>query len=793
MTQSYLKIAWRSIVKNRFYSLLHILGLGLGIACCLFIYLFADFHLSFDRYHKKAERIYRVVHELHLDATSYDKGASYAMYKALKNESTQVEDAAILISDQDFTIRIDNQLYQSNKKGAFTSSEWFHLFDYHWLQGSPNQLDEPNTVALTQSFAKKYFGDKDPMGKTLLIESKYPVKVIGIIDDTRTNTDLKSDIYLSISSLKIIQPDIWDGYFTNWGYLNSTNNVFISLESQKDPFAVERVMKRMAEDHMGADVSDYYTFKLLPLQDIHFDTRYGGTMQKSLLIILAIIGFGIMLVAAINYVNMVTAQQSRRSIEVGTRKVLGGSHLQLFTQFMTESVLISLIASLFALLLVWIVLPLANQSILMNEPIQIVSLSRFFLILMGIWLLVCLGSGLYPAYFLGRLKVYDALKNKVSFEKEIGRKSLVVVQNVVAQILIIASLIMVVQVQFLQNTDKGFDRESVIMVPLPKEATANKTSLQQYLNEDPLVKSYSFCYRSPAHERVWGGTILFDQRPDWETWAPLYAIGDSAYIKTFGISLVAGRNFKSEGNIQEYLINETMLSKLGFKSADDVLGKQLLAGGLNDESRGTIVGVVQDFNTKSLLHAIEPTVIGYNKARQELLAIKLSGGTTKEVISNLQREWQVLFPDKIFNYQFFDDQIASLYKKESLQQKLIWMGAGIAIVISSMGLLGLLSIMMLKRTKEIGIRKVLGASVTSIFRLLSSDFVKLVLIAVLIASPIAWWIMNKWLENFAYRIEIHWWMFALTGLLAIVIALLTVSFQAVKAATANPVDSLRDE
>jgi len=411
----------------------------------------------------------------------------------------------------------------------------------------------------------------------------------------------------------------------------------------------------------------------------------------------------------------------------------------------------------------------------------------------GIWLLVCLGSGLYPAYFLGRLRVYDALKNRVSFEKGLGRKSLVVVQNVVAQVLILASLIMVVQVKFLQNTDKGFDRESVVMVPLPKETIKNKTSIGQYLNEDPLVKSYSFCFRSPAYERVWGGTILFDQRPEWEAWAPLYAIGDSAYIKTFGISIVAGRNFQSEASVPEYLINETMVSKLGFKSAEEVLGKQLLAGGLNDESSGRIVGVVQDFNTKSLLHAIEPTVIGYNKDRQKLLAIKLSGKDTKEVIPNLQRAWRILFPNEIFNYQFLDDQIAGLYQKEALQQKLIWISAGIAIIISSMGLLGLLSIMMLKRTKEIGIRKVLGASIVSIVRLLSSDFVKLVLIAVLIASPIAWWLMNKWLQDFAYRIEIQWWIFALTGSLALIIALLTVSLQAIKAAAANPVDSLKDE
>lgn len=378
MLKNYLKIAWRNLIRYKLYTFLHIVGLGLGIVCCLFIYLYIDFHYSFDNYHAKAKHTFRLVNELHLETTEYQKGASYAMYEALRSGIPGVDHATFLMSDQEFTIRVGEQLYKTGKRAALTSSEWFDLFDYHWLRGDSKHLDEPNTIVLTANVADRYFGKDDPIGKTIFVESKHPFRVVGIIDDSRRNTVLKSDMYLSLASLRTLQPDLWDGFFTDWGYINSHNNVFVSVKPESGKTAVEHILKDLTLKHFGPETANYFSFKLLPLSDTHFDTRYGGTVQKILLIVLAIIGGGIMIVACINYINMSVAQQARRSAEIGTRRVFGGSRSQLFMQFITESTIITLLALIFALILTWLLVPPANQHLFAKEPIQLLSWTRFW-------------------------------------------------------------------------------------------------------------------------------------------------------------------------------------------------------------------------------------------------------------------------------------------------------------------------------------------------------------------------------------------------------------------------------
>lgn len=794
MLKNFFKIAWRNITKNRLYTCLHILGLGLGLASCLFLYTYIDFHQSFDRFHPKADRTFRLVNELRMQKTEYSRGASYAMYKALENEIPEVANAAFLLGSQEFTLKIGENSYKTGQQAALTSSSWFKLFAFNWLQGSPQDLDKGNTIALSATAAKTYFGNTDPMGKTIFVDSKHPFKVAGVIDDTRNNTSLKADMYLSMSSIRTLQPDLMDEFFTYWGFINSSNNVFVSLHDETQKNSVEKKLMDLAAQNLDPSVSKVYHFKLLPLAETHFDANYGGTVKKSLLVTLAIIGFCIMGVACINYINLSIAQQARRSVEIGTRKILGGSKSQLFSQFLIESTLLIFVALCLSLALIYMFIPLANQYLLVKEAIQILSWAKLLTFSFALWLFISLVSGVYPAYLLAKLNVFDALKNRLPMRNPMGRQSLVVFQNVVAQVMLMVTVVFFMQLQYLRNTDMGFDRESIVMLPLPKDASIETAKfLAHSLDSEPNVAHYSLCFQSPAAQQRWGGTVQFDNRAEWETWFARYSYADSGYVSTFGISLLAGRNIREEAAMPEYLINETMLSKLGYKQPAEVLGKKLLAGGMNDETTGVIVGVVKDFNTYSLLSPIEPVVVGYTPDKLSTLAIKLRVGETKEVMAHLQQKWKSIYPDTIFSYRFLDEQINLLYEKEALQQKLIWIAAVVAIAISSLGLFGMVSLMTLVRTKEIGVRKVLGASVGNIVRLLSLGFVKTVVISFLIAIPLAWWMMNRWLEDFAYKIELQWWMFGLAGSMALVVAISTVATQTMRTALANPVESLRDE
>ncbi|MHB8208607.1 ABC transporter permease [Mucilaginibacter sp.] len=790
MLKNYFKIAWRSITKRTFYSILNITGLALAIVCCTLIYLYNSYQLSFDTYHKNANNIFRVVYELHLEKTEYDKGSSVALYDALRAEKLKIKQAAFLINNQSFVVNVDgsqDKRFKEEKSIAFTNAEWFNLFTYQWLSGGPSQLNEPNTAAITEKQANKYFGTADAIGRTIAINGQN-LKVVGVIADSPYNTDLKSDLYLSFLSLKTILPKVEPGFFTDWGYLNSSNNTFVSLADPAQKQSVEQELARLTKQHLG-DGAKYFVFKLLALKEARFDARYGGKIQKSLLLTLSIIGLLILAIASINYINIMIAGQARRSIEIGTRKVLGGSTGQLFMQFITESLLIGIIAVIIAGGVVLLFLPAINNLLFKADPVHILSFKKLFLFLLVMLVIITVGTGVYPALVLSRVSVFQALKNNLwNIRTGMSRKVLVVLQNVVAQTLIACTIIIVLQVNFLKNTDMGFDRKAVIMVPVGDITASQKEQLRNTLAAIPGVKSFSFCNNPPSSDSQRGSTFKFSDR-DWEKWPVRFAIGDSAYTRTFGLQLVAGRNVHANNAMPEYLINETMAKMLHVKNVNDILGKTLIPG----DVKGVIVGIVKDFNVRSLIEPIEPSVILEQKEIENNVAIKLSGMQTESTLNSLRSSYARIFPDQVFSYQFIDDEIARLYKTQNLQQKLISSAAVIAILISSMGLLGLISLITIQRTKEIGIRKVLGASIANITTMLSREFLVLVFLSFVVACPIAWLAMHYWLNGFAYRVTIQLWVFALAGVAAVLIAVITVSFQSVKAALANPVESLRSE
>ena len=796
MIKSYFIITWRNLIKRKFHSFLNIFGLALGIACSLFLYLFISFHQSFDTYHKRSATTYRVVNELLFDQILHEKGASMGMYNALASGVSQVTDVAVMLSKYTFTVTVGNKSkaetrFKEDKNVSLVSPGWFKLFDYKWLAGSPDELKEPNTIVLTQKQAIKYFGDVNPIGKVLVFENRQPIKVVGLVSDKPANTDLKADMFISLSSLKNLNPDISDKFFTDFGWTNSSTSLFLSLKDNRMKSEVESVLANMAKSNMGEN-SKYYRFNLQPLSGIHFNSQYGGAIKKPLLITLMIIGAFILIIACFNYINISITQQVKRSVEIGTRKVLGGTPRQLFMQFMTETFITTCLAMLLAIGLVVLMLPIANQYLFVLEPLYLVSYTRVSIFLGVLFIVLVLLSGFYPSFVLSRINVFKALKNETNTWKAgILRKVLIVTQNSVAQILIVCALIMILQVRYLKHTDLGFDRDALVMIPLSGSTELKNDHLRKKLDAIPEIQSYSFCFKAPSSENYRGGSIRFSNR-EWENWPSRSAIGDTSYVRSFGLQIIAGRNFRESKGSHEFLVNEEMLKKLGLKNPDEAIGKALVAGEL-DNLTGTIVGVVKDFNTKTLIEPIEPVLITSYPSQYSTVGVKLKGGDLKEAMQSIQKSWQEVYPTEVFDYQFLDDQIDNLYRKEDLQQKIVWIATSVAISISCLGLLGLVSLITLQRTKEIGIRKVHGASVTNIVSLLSSYFLKLIGIAIILASPLAWYAMNKWLQNFAYRIEIQWWMFVLSGVLAISIAIITISFQAIKAALANPVKSLRTE
>ena len=787
MISNNFKIAWRNITSRKFYTLLNVSGLAVAVTCCIFIYLYTSYNLSFDTYHKDSKNIFRLVYNLKLDKVLYDKGSSYATYFGLKTEVPQVKRAAFSVDRQTLIISVNAQKrFKEENNISFTNADWFKLFNFNFIAGNATGLNSIDNAVLREKTAKKYFGNTDPIGRILTINSK-PIKVVGVIADAPYNTDLKSDIYLSFNSLGELVPIYATdkSFLTYMGNLSSKNSTFVVLNNADQKDAVEKQIVGLAKRHNFGSALTYYSFKLLPLSDVHFDTRYEGLVQKSLLFNLIIIGLLIISIAIFNYINLTVAQQSRRAAEIATRKVLGGSAGQIFMQFITESLITSCIAVIIAFALVQMLLPAANLYLFGNEPVHVVSwlnLTGFTVIVM---LAVTIGTGIYPAWILSRVSIAQALKSQtLNLSAGFGRRVMMLLQNTITQSLMVCTLVIVLQVHFLKNTDVGFDRKAVITIPVGKLSDSQREQLSNSLKGIPAVQSFSICYRPPSVDTRQSATVQYNNKVKWEAWPALFAIADSAYCQTFGLKITSGRDIRNNQPKPEFMINETMASMLE-KDPHNVLGKTL--------SAGTIVGVVKDFSVKSLINPMQPTVLLENKELQTNLAVRLSGDHTASAIAAIQTQYQHILPDQVFSYQFVDEQLASLYNAESIQQKLILIAAFVAIFISSLGLLGLVSIIALQRTKEIGIRKVLGATVSQISLMLSNDFLKTVLLAFIIASPLSWWMMSKWLQGFAYRINISWWIFALAGGLAILVAIVTVSFQSIKAAIANPVKSLKNE
>jgi putative ABC transport system permease protein len=799
MINNYLKIAWRNLWKHKFYTLINMFGLALSLTCAIVLFQFIKYHSSFDTYHHDAKQIYRVVHTLTFEdgVPIYDQGAPLAMVRDLKsNKNAQIKDIGVLLRMHDINVAIEyngsRKLFAEHENIGIADKHFFNLFDYEWEQGDKaTALEHPNTVVLSHGLAQKYFGSQEVIGKTILVDNKNTFKVTGVVADHRPNTDIKSDLFLSLSTLKNLYPDVADLLLNRWDIINTTNSVFFALNDGADPKAIERQLNQMNTTAQGPEMAKPFNFILLPLKEMHFDGRFAGVIQHSLLTTLAIIGLLLMVIACVNFINMATAQSFKRAKEIGTRKVLGSSPRAIFLQFICETSYIVMFAAVLSGIIIAFIAPVLNVWLQTQLSFNVFADYKLAAFVAAIMLFVILAAGSYPALILSKFKAVNALKNQIGGQVQsssFARKGLIVVQNVIAQVLIISTILITMQVDYLKTTDIGFDKDGIVMVPVPDNAKGKTDYLRNQLLANPGVQNVSFCYRAPASTSGKGGSIKYDTR-EWENFVGNTIMGDANYVKTFGLRLIAGRNIKESDDAKEYLVNETLMRQLGVKDPEKILGKKFTAGDLSNQE-GIIVGVTKDFHAKSMYVPIGPEYIASFRSYYQYAGIKVSHNSSA-VIDRIKNKWQAVYPNHVFEYKFLDEQVADFYQKEELLNKLITSSAIIAIFISCLGLLGLISLITLHRTKEIGIRKVLGASVAGITRLLSADFLKLVLLAVIIASPIAWIMMHKYLQGFAYRIQISWWVFALSAVVALLIAFVTVSFQSVKAAMAKPVDSLK--
>ncbi|OJV16731.1 MAG: hypothetical protein BGO21_28100 [Dyadobacter sp. 50-39] len=793
MIRNYLKFTFRSLAKHKVYAGINLIGLAVGMAGAIVIFQLAKYHLSVDRYHGNADRTYRVVVDLHLEdgSVEQERGSAYVLHETLKKEFSYVSNAAY-VAHKELTIRVDrngtSRKFLEKDHLVFTNTDFFKIFEYRWISGAPSVMAAPGQAVVTERYAKKYFGSDNAMGKVIRANNLENLVIAGVVADYPEETDFKQDIFVSLPTLKKIVPEY--GY-EDWGWIDSGRETFITLRSPEDKAAFEAQMPAFAGKYYGADGKVFH-YHLQDLSDVHFNIAYGGKINYNTILVLATVGILLILIACFNFINLSTAQAFKRSKEVGVRKVLGVSQGQVFWLFIQEAALLTLTAGAISLVFAWIFAPMLSQWLGLNVRIDMLTDPLLLAFYAALLLFVVMLAGVYPAWVISRFNPVKAIKgllkehNRSFFSV---RKGLVVTQFSISFVLIALSTLIILQARFLKNKDLGMDKNLILHLNLPETETSKLTALRNELSALPDVTDLSFFRSAPSVQVSGGGTIRFENR-DWEKFVARSRAADEHFVKTYGLKLVAGRIPVHSDTLNELLINRKLVRALGLKSPEAALNRRLHVGDAG--KTGTIVGVLSDFNNGDLYTGIEPTIVFADRTRYRWAGIKLSQ-VNASTISRIAAVWQKQFPENVFEYSFYDEEIAKFYQREELATRLTTTFALLSVCLSCLGLFGLAIFAIEQRTKEIGVRKVLGASVAGITAMLSMDFLKLVLVAIVIASPAAWYFMHRWLQDFAYRIEIHWGIFAWAGFLAAGIALLTVGFQSIKAALTDPVKSLKRE
>ena len=797
MLRNYLKIALRNLWKNRVYSGINVSGLAVGLATCLLIALYVADELSYDRHHERADRIYRVVHHATWESGNLNLAPTSAPYApTLKQNYPEIEQTVRVVAEGggpmqygETRIEVDDVL--------FADQGLFQVFTHPFLYGDPNTaLSKPQSIVLTKDLAIRLFGDAaKAMGKTILFENNFGNVVTGVIDNVPTNS------HLTFSGIRSLPT----GFSGGWQDFNLYT--YLLLREANDPQKLAVKFPAFFERYIKPEMGNVaYNMELQPLPSIHLhsnlDYEINDNGSSRTVSVFAIIGGLILLLAGINYMNLSTARSSIRIREVGVRKAVGSGRGQLAGLFLTETGLLTLVATGSGILLAQGALPFFNEITGKTLTIWRFGVGYSLLAIVGFALLTSLLSGGYPALFLSGSRTVAALRGQLGNQSATVafRKTLVTFQFVITIALIAASGIIYQQLRFALNKELGFNKEQVLTFHLNEDETRTKISaIKAQLLGNPLIEGVSAASNPIGTNSLGGGGYYFEIDGRMTTSARILSDFkvDGDFLKTMEIGLVQGRTFSDAVPADRYnaiLVNESLVKELGWKNP---IGKRVKFH-TNDDgplAERRVVGVVKDFHTHSLQHKIEPLALQMLSStnEQDNVYVRVRAGKAADALAFIEKTYRQFEPGSVFDYQFLNQNFARQYAAEQKQSQLLLIFTALAIFIACLGLFGLTTFTAEARTKEIGVRKVLGASVSSIVALLSKDFLRLVLIAIVIASPIAWFAMNRWLQDFAYKITIEWWVFALAGLLAVGIALLTVSFQSIRAALMNPVKSLRSE
>ncbi|GAB2586880.1 ABC transporter permease [Spirosoma areae] len=807
MLRNYLKIAWRNLVRNKAFSAINIVGLALGLATCLIISLYVLDELSYDRYNEKADRIVRVV--FRGSSAGGKMNEAHVMpptAQTLKADYAEVQEATRLRMGGSPLITYGNKTF-NDASIVYADSNFFQVFTLPFLQGDPKTaLIQPNTAVITQMMARKYFGNEDPVGKVLTSKNGNAVyKITGVIDQVPPNSHFQFDLFVSMASFPDAKSPSWmsSEFFT---YVVLPKGYDYKQLEAKLPQVVEKYMAPQLQQGMGMSLAQFRKkgndigLFLQPLTDIHLHSTFahdlGTNGDVQYVYMFGAIALFMLVIACINFMNLSTAGASKRAKEVGIRKVLGSVRQSLTNQFLIESLLLTAIALLLAIGLVYLALPLFND--LAGKELVMDFRTTPWLLpgLLGLGLTVGILAGSYPAFFLSSFKPVTVLKgikftggsNRISL-----RSGLVVVQFFISITLTVGTTVVYRQLNYIQNKKLGYNKDQVLVLPQTWLLDKKEDVFRNQIMQDTRVVNVSTSGYLPAGPSNNNNFFVYPEANSTQLVKTLRYDVDYNYLPVLGMQLAAGRNFsKAYGTDSSgVILNETAAKTLGW--SNNALGHTIT----NSDNGGNkttyrVIGVVKDFHFKSLHERISPLVMTLGHTNGTVIV----KATTKDIaglIATLRTKWNQLAADAPFTYSFLDDRFADTYKAEQKTGQILGFFAGLTIFVACLGLFGLATFTAEQRTKEIGVRKVLGASVASIVGLLSKDFLKLVVAAIVLASPVAWWIMNRWLQDFAYRIDMAWWMFAGAGGLAIGIALLTVSFQSVKAALMNPVKSLRSE
>ncbi|NQX40118.1 duplicated orphan permease [Pedobacter steynii] len=794
-----LKIALRNLWKYKGYTAINIIGLSIGLAGCLLIFIFLKFQLSFDKGEEKRDRIYRIVSSwVYPEGEFFTSGVPIPLIPAMRNDFSEFEKVAA-VHQGGGILKIKNEEGGADMKLRqdifYVEPQFFEIFKIEWLSGRPEQaLSQPNMVSLSEKTAAKYFGNwKNAIGKSIRYDNKADYKVTGVFKDFPENSSFPFEVVFSYASFE-------DKFGKEWGWVTNRSEGYGLLREDLKAADLEKPLKQFIDKHYIEKSAAKEKHYFQPLSEVHHDARFSNFRYKTVaykeLIGLGVIGLFLLITACINFVNLATAQAISRSKEVGIRKVMGSRRKQLIWQFLSETALITVISLGIACVLTELVIPKMESLMEINVSFHLFTEPVIFVFMLILVVFVSFLAGLYPALIMSGFSPALAIKNKISSASAGGlglRKVLVVAQFTITAVLIIATLVVVRQMEYMREKSLGFDTKAVSMVNIPGDSLSRLKyeSLRERLLQLPGVRDISLTSAAPISSGNRTISFKYDDRPEDEKTQLNIKQADEHYLKTFNLPLIAGRNLSKSDTLKEFVVNEQFLKTLGIANPSDAIGKTIGLGG--GASPKKIVGVVKDFNNMTFKSTISSIAIFSDKNEYAAMAIKMDIKEMMNTMKKVEQEWNTTFPDDVYEAKFLDENIQNFYRTEQVMGVLFKVFAGVVIFISFIGLFGLVSFIATQKTREIAIRKVLGASTLELVKMLNRSFLWMVLIANLAAWPLAYIFASKWLNGFVYRIEISIWPFMIAMVLSVIITLVTVSLRSFKAANTNPIDALKYE